>query len=643
MPTGAGKTTVLMAVAFLLRAQRVLVLTPSRLVREQIAENFRALADLKKIEALSLDLATPRVFATDGTVGSDEAWEDLRQYDVVVATVPSVSPRDGIIPEAPADLFDVVLVDEAHHAPARTWSRLLDLLNGAKQVLFTATPFRRDEKEIKGKFVFTYDLRRAHEDRVFGDIAFEPVAQGAAPSVDVAIARSTEQRFRADREAGLQHLVMVRADSLTRAKELLKLYQETTALKLAFVNGQHSLKHVKRVVEKLTAGELDGIVCVNMFGEGFNLPNLKIAAVHSPHKSLAVTLQFIGRFARVGRPDIGRATFLAEPRNSSEELGELYEAGAIWREIIQNLGGGRLENEIHVRDVLDSFETEAAPDMSDFSLYAIKPYFHAKVFATPDGADLSVLPNFPEKLQIIFKGVSAPHGAAIYVTRESVRSPWSTDERFTNVAYDIFVFHHNRAAQLLFICASRRHPFLYMRLARALVGGRPRPLPHSSISRALNDLEGAEFFSIGMRKRHKLGQIESYRMISGPSADKAIQETDGRLFDRGHCFGKAIDDGVEITTGVSTTSKVWSNTYDRIPALLGWCDRLAEKIASGRAPATGSRIDLLSVGEELQRVPAGIIAMRWGAGVYRDPPVVFYRRPDGTVADSNLLDFDLIS
>lgn len=41
MPTGAGKTTVLTTVPFLLGAGRVLVLTPSRLVREQITENFK--------------------------------------------------------------------------------------------------------------------------------------------------------------------------------------------------------------------------------------------------------------------------------------------------------------------------------------------------------------------------------------------------------------------------------------------------------------------------------------------------------------------------------------------------------------------------------------------------------------------------
>jgi hypothetical protein len=407
----------------------------------------------------------------------------------------------------------------------------------------------------------------------------------------------------------------------------------------ATISGRSLLR--ARIVKKLRSNELDGIVCVNMFGEGFNLPNLKIAAVHSPHKSLAITLQFIGRFARTGQQNIGSATFLAEPISSGAEIDELYEAGAIWRDIVQNLGAGRVEEEMHTREVLDSFQIDASPDMSDFSLYTVRPYFHAKVFATPDGLDLTAEPDLPEKLQIIFKGVSDPHGAAVYLTRQAVRSPWSSDERFTNVAYDLFIFHHNAAANLLFICSSRRNARLYTRLAARLVHGRPRPLSNSSINRVLNDLEAAEFFSVGMRKRNKLGRIESYRMISGPSADKAIQDTDGRLFDRGHCFGKAIEEGDQITIGVSTSSKVWSNTYDRIPELLEWCNALAAKIASGRNPRTGSRLDLLSAGQDLERVPAGVIAMAWATDVYVDPPPVFFHRPDGSVAERNLLDFDL--
>jgi superfamily II DNA or RNA helicase len=641
MPTGSGKTTVLMAVAFVLRAERVLILTPSRLVREQIAENFGVLLDLKKIEALPLDLPSPRVFATEGKVGSDEAWENLRHYDVVVATVPSVSSGDDVIPQPPVDLFDLVLIDEAHHAPAKTWSRLLDLLRSAKQVLCTVTPFRRDEKQIKGKLVFTYDLRRAYEDRVFGDITFQPVERGAAPSVDVAIARATEAKFRSDRAASFQHLIMVRTDAVTRAKELKKLYDDNTGLHLAFVSGAQSLGHMKRVVAKLRANEIDGIVCVNMFGEGFNLPNLKIAAIHSPHKSLAITLQFIGRFARTGQAGIGGATFLAEPTSSSEELEELYEAGAVWREIVQNLAAGRVEEEMQTREVIDSFAIDSAPDMQDFSLYSVQPYFHVKVFSAPDGADVTANPFFPRKMQSIFKGISDPRGAAVYITREAVRSDWSTDDRFINIAYDIFIFHYNPAAKLLFICSSRRNAKFYNHVARSLATGRPRPLSNNRINRVLNGLQSAEFFSVGMRKRNKLGQIESYRIIAGPSAGKAVNPNDARTFDRGHSFGKAIEGGDEITIGVSVGSKVWSNTYDRIPELLVWCDRLADKIASNVVPTTGSGLDLLPVGEELTEVPAGIIAIAWAYESYNDLPRVSFTRADGETVKKNLIDFEL--
>ena len=52
------------------------------------------------------------------------------------------------------------------------------------------------------------------------------------------------------------------------------------------------------MVEAIKNGRHKVIVCVDMFGEGFDLPALKIAALHTVHKSLGVTLQFIGRFAR---------------------------------------------------------------------------------------------------------------------------------------------------------------------------------------------------------------------------------------------------------------------------------------------------------------------------------------------------------
>ena len=40
-----------------------------------------------------------------------------------------------------------------------------------------------------------------------------------------------------------------------------------------------------------------------MLGEGFDLPELKIAALHDVKKSLPVTLQFTGRFTRTKYDD----------------------------------------------------------------------------------------------------------------------------------------------------------------------------------------------------------------------------------------------------------------------------------------------------------------------------------------------------
>ena len=131
-----------------------------------------------------------------------------------------------------------------------------------------------------------------------------------------------------------------------------------------------------------------------------------------------------------------------------------------------------------------------------------------------------------------------------------------------------------------------------------------------------------------------LGSTGSERYISGLTARATT--TEGRY--KGPILNFATH-----PIGVSTAFKVWSNTYDRIPELSDWCDRLAQKIASGRVPMTGSRLDLLSPGGgEIVRVPAGIIAMTWAIEVYRDPPPVLYHRADGTVGESNLLDCDLV-
>jgi superfamily II DNA or RNA helicase len=122
MPTGSGKTAVLMMLPYILRSVRVLVITPSRLVRGQITEDFSALKTLREIGVVPDNLPSPRVKELDERIRTVEDWEALREYDVVISTPHCTSPGYEDIPAPPEDLFDTLIIDEAHHSPAFTWA-----------------------------------------------------------------------------------------------------------------------------------------------------------------------------------------------------------------------------------------------------------------------------------------------------------------------------------------------------------------------------------------------------------------------------------------------------------------------------------------------------------------------------------------
>lgn len=132
LPTGAGKTAVMMLTPYVLGARRALVITQSRFVRDQITQDYQALRTLKDVRVLPQDLPAPALFENRKMVRTPEAWDALRPYDVVVATPRSVSPAQKGIPAPPEDLFDLVLIDEAHHSPAPTWNAVIEA--------FPATP-----------------------------------------------------------------------------------------------------------------------------------------------------------------------------------------------------------------------------------------------------------------------------------------------------------------------------------------------------------------------------------------------------------------------------------------------------------------------------------------------------------------------
>ena len=161
LPTGAGKTALMMLASFQLPANRVLIITPSVAVRDQIARHFRSLEVLKTRGVLPDDVPCPSVHIQDGYVESEQAWRDFEPHDIVVATPNSVSAHIPQVATAPDGLFDLLIIDEAHHTAAPMYKRILDDMAEVPTLLLTATPYRNDGKLVAGYPAYSFSMKEA--------------------------------------------------------------------------------------------------------------------------------------------------------------------------------------------------------------------------------------------------------------------------------------------------------------------------------------------------------------------------------------------------------------------------------------------------------------------------------------------------
>jgi superfamily II DNA or RNA helicase len=633
MPTGSGKTAVLLAATFVLRAERVLIITPSRLVREQISEGAATLSVLKEMGVLLAKTKPPKVFEVESKLASVGDWEALRRYDIVIATPNCTSPEIAGVAEAPAGLFDLVLIDEAHHSAAATWTALLEHFSKAKRILFTATPYRRDKKMIQAKSIYTYPLKKAFEDKIFGKVNFVAVDPKNKQNPDEAIAVRTEEQFRKDRAEGLAHVIMVRTDSKNRADELSQIYAEHTKLKLQVIHSSHSARFVKKTIERLrqcvttTQGQepdtaLDGVICVNMMGEGFDFPFLKIAAIHTPHQSLAVTLQFIGRFARTSQPNIGEAHFLAVPNEIAGEAEELFHAGAIWSEIVPNLSEARVVHEQKVREVIGGFKKvkvhrEEELDL-EYDLGSITPFCHVKIFTTEQFVGFDSPPSLPRGFEAVQYDVNEEHHCSILLFKEQVRPRWTDYDELSKIEYDFILTYYDEISKHLFICSSRRASIaLYDAVGEHYSSDTFRPLSLFEVNRVLHDLKQAVLFQVGMKNRVTSSNSESYLTKMGSDVKGAVSDSDCKLYHRGHVFLRGEEGGKLVTIGYSSSGKVWSSATLRVPEIIEWCKKLGSKLIRTEKVTTGTNLDFLDVGEPITVALDNAIAVTWNDDIYK--------------------------
>ena len=188
-----------------------------------------------------------------------------------------------------------MLVDEAHHARALSWTRLLERFHRSRIVLLTATPFRLDGRRLPGRLVYYYPVGKALDAGIYREIVYHPVT-AAKNATDEALCEKACELLEHERKTAPDIRLLVRTASVAQAPSLVALYG-ARGLRVREVHYRKSGSANDQTVRDLRAGHLDGVVCVGMLGEGLDIPELKIAALHSPPKSFPFTLQLIVRLS----------------------------------------------------------------------------------------------------------------------------------------------------------------------------------------------------------------------------------------------------------------------------------------------------------------------------------------------------------
>lgn len=148
------------------------------------------------------------------------------------------------------------------------------------------------------------------------------------------------------------------------------------------------------------------------------------------------------------------ATFLALPGDIEIERQRLFEVGAGWQDIVENLSADQIEKEVSPREVLESFGSIdlPAPDLSDLSLYTLEPYHHVKIYRVAGEIELNATVDFPDDMFVAYRAVSPAQHAAVWITRERSGVRWCSDGRIIDIRHDLFVVYYDETSRLLFIC-----------------------------------------------------------------------------------------------------------------------------------------------------------------------------------------------
>ena len=578
MPTGTGKTETMLSILLSAHCAKVLVVVPTDALRTQIADKFVSLGILKepKCAVLSVGALHPVVGVLQHIPRTIAEVDDLfNKCHVVVTTSHIAGQADEAVQKRIAEHCPYLFIDEAHHAEAPTWVVFKDRFSDRRVVQFTATPFREDGKPLDGRIIFKYPLRKAQKEGYFKPIRFIPVIEFNRKKADAAIVKKAIEQLRADFDKG--HILMARVDSVDRAEQVFQLYSafpEFSPVQLH--TGITSKKARAEAREQIIAKKSRIVVCVDMLGEGFDLPELKIAAFHDIRKGVAVTLQLAGRFTRT-RPDLGDATVIANTGDVhvQDALRKLYTRDPDWNQLLPELSEQMIGEQVSMQEFLAGF-TEFADEIPLKTVRAATSCVAYRTTCTEWDPE-----NFRKGLPGINSCERVEHAinheehTLVVVTAKRAELPWTDVEALYDWSWELYVVIWSPDQQLLFINSSTNSGE-YKGLATAICGDTVALIKGQDVFRVFAGVNRLRLQNVGLTEF--LGRNVRYTGRMGADVEQGLSELSKKKARKAVLAGVGFAGGEKVTVGASRKGRIWSFRRERVDALARWCRTIGAKL-----------------------------------------------------------------
>ncbi len=300
MATGIGKTWLAAFDTQQMEAQKILFVAHREEILDQAESTFIRINPKLKV----------------GRYTGKEKTEN-NDIDIIFASVQTLG-RINHLTFFPKNHFDYIIVDEFHHASARTYQRLLNYFTADFLLGLTATPERTDQADIlslcDNNLVYRRDLFDGIDEGLLCPFHYIGVAD---KEVDYQEIPWRNGKFDPDE-------LLNKLATQSRARHILNEWkkhkqQRTLAFCISrkhadfmttFFNKKgyktisvHSKSEIRRndALERLRKGVIDVVFSVDLFNEGVDLPSIDTVMMLRPTDSKIIFLQQLGRGLRIHR------------------------------------------------------------------------------------------------------------------------------------------------------------------------------------------------------------------------------------------------------------------------------------------------------------------------------------------------------